>query len=65
MQFWFNLTAVNESEDIIEANFHIYKKRAPILQTLKTHFVTVRVTSFECCVLLIYFTLISIACVTE
>lgn len=28
MQYWFNITAVNETEDIIEAYFHIYKRRA-------------------------------------
>jgi len=28
MQFWFNTSSVNETEDIIEAYFHIYKRRA-------------------------------------
>lgn len=28
MQFWFNTTAVNVTEDVIEAYFHIYKRRA-------------------------------------
>ncbi|XP_067946785.1 protein dbl-1-like [Watersipora subatra] len=43
MQFWFNTTAVNETEDIIEAYFHIYKRRAirPGSVALGSHTVTV------------------------
>ena len=28
MQFWFNTSVVNETEEIIDAYFHIYKRRA-------------------------------------
>lgn len=28
MQFWFNTTNINDTEDVIEAYFHIYKRRA-------------------------------------
>ena len=43
MQFWFNTTAVNETEDIIEAYFHIYKRRAirPGSVALGSHTITV------------------------
>ena len=42
MQFWFNMSSVNTSEDLIECYFHIYKKRAPVIHSLKSHTVSVR-----------------------
>lgn len=42
MQFWFNLTSINTTEDVIESYFHIYKKKASLVSSLKTHTVTVR-----------------------
>ena len=27
MQFWFNTSSINASEDIIECYFHVYKRR--------------------------------------
>jgi len=45
MQFWFNTSAINSTEDVIEAYFHIYKRRAPRPVTGQSnHRISVRVT---------------------
>ncbi|XP_067936035.1 bone morphogenetic protein 2-like [Watersipora subatra] len=41
MQFWFNVTSVNETEDVIETYFHIYKKSSTSLDLSDLHTVTV------------------------
>ena len=44
MQFWFNLTSINQTEDVIDGYFHIYKKKASLTKSTHKHTVTVRLT---------------------
>lgn len=52
MQFWFNTSSINASEDIIECYFHVYKRRPLERQHVpradrQSHSVTVSSTSIQ------------------